>query len=101
MIRLSRSATFDVRLLTLRYEAAGREAAVRNLRRQLEMALSHLEQGTGRRRAAPASFPSLAEDGIAWLKSGPYWFVHLTQAPVTILRIFHETNDFGRQYRDR
>lgn len=98
MIAYSPTAAADQRALENFYHRKNRPAALANLYRQLTVAIGHLESGTGRRHAAPASFRSLAKPGIAWLKVGPYWIVHLTGPPPVILRIFHEASDFAAHF---
>lgn len=40
---------------------------------------------------APRPYPALRAEGQAWVHAGPYWVLHTTTPPLTIIAVFYDT----------
>ncbi|MEJ0045150.1 MAG: hypothetical protein WDN04_02670 [Rhodospirillales bacterium] len=93
MIRLGRAAERHVTQLLRHYARLGRPEAGDNLLAALDLAGARIEQNPGGGFVAPRPYPALARPGIAWVKTGSYWFAYGTTPPLMIVGIFYEKAD--------
>lgn len=91
MIPFSRRAERQLAALLAFYEDQDRPEAQSSLIAALNEASARIEAKPGVGIAAPRPYPTLAQPGRAWIKTGRYWVLYGTEHPVTILAIFYDT----------
>jgi plasmid stabilization system protein ParE len=93
LIELTSKAQRQLRSLRQYYIDENRPGAFRNLQSALVSASRMIARNSGDGKPAPTPYPGLVQPGVAWTKSGRYWFAYKPTKKPVIVGIFFETSD--------
>jgi len=100
LIEYSPTARRQVNALISHFQKKRRPEAIRNMLAALRRVETAIESGSGRPRAFPATYRSLARPGRVWRKELIYWIAYEQTDPPVIIAVFWEGADLARRYPD-